>query len=67
MLVVFSPISVADTKIIYGYDFVAPLMITVYDKNLYGVDICRILTLSMLILLNSQNKLNFLREPSFAT
>ena len=25
MLVVFSPIFVADTKIIYGYNFVAPL------------------------------------------
>ena len=25
MLVVFSPIFVADTKIIFGYDFVAPL------------------------------------------
>ena len=26
MLVVFPPILVADTKIIYGYNFVAPLM-----------------------------------------
>ena len=26
MLVVFSPIFVADTKIIYGYNFVAPLI-----------------------------------------
>ena len=36
-------------------------MINVYDKNLLDVDICTTLTQSMLILLNSQNKLNFLR------
>ena len=35
-------------------------MINVYDKNLFDV-ICTTLTQSLLILLNSQNKLNFLR------
>ena len=32
MLVVFSPIFVVDTKIIFRYDFVAPLKKTKYEK-----------------------------------
>ena len=33
MLVVFSPILVADTKIIFGYNFVAPLTSSVCEKR----------------------------------
>ena len=35
MLVVFSPIFVADTKIVFGYDFVAPLNISRKTKKEY--------------------------------
>ena len=33
MLVVFPPISVADTKIIYGYNFVAPLIRAFFGES----------------------------------
>ena len=33
MLVVFSPIFVADTKTIYGYNFVAPLKTALHKKK----------------------------------
>ena len=35
MLVVFSPTFVADTKIVFGYDFVAPLNISRKTKKEY--------------------------------
>ena len=35
MLVVFPPIFVADTKIIYGYNFVAPLKLYVVFLHLH--------------------------------
>ena len=35
MLVVFSPIFVADTKIVFGYDFVAPLNVSRKTKKEY--------------------------------
>ena len=35
MLVVFSPVFVADTKIVFGYDFVAPLNISRKTKKEY--------------------------------
>ena len=33
MLVVFPPIFVADTKIIYGYNFVAPLIFSRFETQ----------------------------------
>ena len=41
MLVVFLFISVADTKLIYGYNFVAPLTIKTVNKDKKQKKICR--------------------------